>query len=150
MKKTLVIGIGNTGRADDGLGWEFVDKLVDDERFDIVHRYQLQVEDADLIASYDKVWFVDASEARYEDGFECKELKAEGDFTYTTHELHPSAVLHLCHDLFKKYPECYLIGISGDDWELGHKMSGAAKDRLKKAFHYFLESHKIEEELNVC
>ena len=149
MKKTLVIGIGNTGRADDGLGWEFVDMLADDERFDIVYRYQLQVEDADLIAEYDQVWFVDASEILYENGFECSELKAEGDFTYTTHELHPSAVLYLCHDLYKKYPHCHLLGISGDDWKLGHAMSNNARNRLKSAFHSFIQNYKVEEELSV-
>lgn len=140
MKKTLVIGIGNIGRADDGLGWAFADKLIHDERFEVVYRYQLQIEDADLISAYDKVWFVDASHSHYEDGFECMALQPESQYSYTSHELHPCAVLYLCFDLYQCSPECHLLGISGEDWELGHEMSKTARIRLEKASNYFLEN----------
>jgi len=139
MEKTLVIGIGNTGRADDGLGWAFLDKLMEDDRFEVTYRYQLQVEDAELISRYDRVWFIDASHRAYENGFECKVLQPESQHSYTTHELHPATVLHLSQDLYQKSPESYLLEISGEDWELGHKMSIPASSRLEKAFEYFLQ-----------
>ena len=147
MKKTLVIGIGNAGRADDGLGWAFVDKLVDDDRFDVVHRYQLQVEDAELIASYDNVWFIDASHIDYDGGFKCETLKPEGQFTYTTHELHPGAVVYLCYDLYKRFPNSRLMGISGEDWDLGHTMSATCLERLERAFAYFQQNWSYKPEM---
>ena len=140
MEKTLVIGIGNIGRADDGLGWAFVDKLKDDERFEIQHRYQLQIEDAELISGYSKVWFVDASHTHYDIGYQSEILEPENQFLYTSHSLHPSAILQLCHDIFRCYPEAHLLGISGDDWELGHEMTPIAHERLKEAFAHFLQT----------
>ena len=61
-KKTLLIGIGNYGRADDALGWKFIDEFSDrDDLYDFEYRYQLQIEDAELVTKYEKVIFVDAS-----------------------------------------------------------------------------------------
>ena len=63
--RILLIGIGNSGRGDDGLGWKFTELV---ERsgynfFDCEYRYQLQIEDTVLISKYDTVLFVDASQA---------------------------------------------------------------------------------------
>ena len=140
MEKTLVIGIGNISRGDDGLGWAFANRLIDDERFDVQYRYQLQVEDAELISGYKEVWFIDASHTGYHSGFDCKKVEPESKYSYTTHELHPSSVVYLCNDLYGRSPDTYLLGISGDEWELGHQMSEAARERLESAFNYFLET----------
>ena len=139
MKTILLVGIGNKGRGDDGLGWSFADRFGDDSRFDIAYRYQLQVEDAELISRYEQVWFVDASHQRLPEGFSCERLHGKGHFTYTTHSLHPEAVLQLCHQLFGRRPETYLLGIGGEDFELGHGMSPGAKQHLEDAHNYFLK-----------
>lgn len=144
MKKILLIGIGNTGRGDDGLGWAFAERLREDPRLDIACRYQLQVEDADLISRYDKVWFVDASHEQVPGGYCCEPVRGEGHFSYTTHALHPEAVVQLCHQLYDQWPESYLIGISGKDFELGRCMSPAAAQHLERALDYFLEMMETE------
>ena len=149
MRKILLIGIGNKGRGDDGLGWAFADRLTGDDRFEVVYRYQLQVEDAELISRYDRVWFIDASHEALPGGFSCERLRGQGRFTYTTHSLHPEAVLQLCHQLFGKRPETCLLGISGEDFELGHGMSVAAAGHLEQAFLYFLEMMEAHKELKV-
>ena len=57
-RKTLLIGIGNSGRSDDALGWKFVDEFADyDYLFDLEYRYQLQIEDSELVSRYKKVIF---------------------------------------------------------------------------------------------
>ena len=60
----LIIGIGNSGRNDDGLGWKFVDIASQTMRgyFDVEYRYQLQIEDAELVSKYNKVIFADATQ----------------------------------------------------------------------------------------
>lgn len=137
MKAILLVGIGNKGRGDDGLGWAFADRLINAGRFDITYRYQLQVEDAELISRYEQVWFVDASHQRLHRGFSCEKLQGKGHFTYTTHSLHPEAVLQLCHQVFGRRPETHLLGISGEDFELGHGLSATAKNHLDEALRYF-------------
>ena len=51
---TLLLAIGNCGREDDGLGWKFADYFQDMniDTVAIEYRYQLQVEDAELISDY--------------------------------------------------------------------------------------------------
>jgi len=144
MKKMLLIGIGNNGRGDDGLGWAFADRLKDDARFEVVYRYQLQVEDAELISQYSRVWFVDASHQALDTGFSCERLQGQGRFNYTTHSLHPEAVLQLCHQLFQLRPETHLLGISGVDFELGHGLSPTAGKHLNGALDFFLRMMEAE------
>jgi hydrogenase maturation protease len=139
MMKTLLVCIGNIGRGDDGLGWAFADRLVGHENLDIVYRYQLQIEDAELISHYQKVWFVDASHQPSPLGFECKDLGGEGHFSYTTHALHPAAVVQLCHQLYEHRPQAHLLGISGTVFGLGRELSETARDHLEKATHFFTE-----------
>ncbi len=137
MEKILVIGIGNIGRADDGLGWAFLDRMADDTRFELQYRYQLQIEDAELISNYQRVWFIDASHEMYENGYKSEEVKPQAQHSYTSHALPPSAILQLCHDIYDSYPSAHLVGISGEDWELGNGMSEVAKMRLALAVQHF-------------
>ena len=92
-----MIGIGNGGRSDDGLGWAFVEAVEKGGDFpgDTLLRYQLQVEDADLISQYDQVIFVDAYQGGLEDGYTFKKCLAAKDFSFTTHRLPPETVLYL-------------------------------------------------------
>ena len=138
MNTTLLVCIGNIGRGDDGLGWAFADRLQGADGVDIVCRYQLQVEDAELISHYPQVWFVDASHQQSPGGFECETLGTEGQFAFTTHSLHPSAVLQLCEQLYQHRPEARLLAISGHAFGLGRVLSDTGRDHLEKALAYFL------------
>ncbi|MBK8566182.1 MAG: hypothetical protein IPN76_23285 [Saprospiraceae bacterium] len=93
--KTLVLAIGNSGRQDDGLGWAFgeaLERTVSSEG-EVHYRYQLQVEDADLVTTADRVVFVDAFKDPLPDGFQWKKIAPNADFEFTTHALSPEAVL---------------------------------------------------------
>lgn len=147
MEKILVIGIGNIGRADDGLGWAFLDKIADDERFDIQYRYQLQVEDAELISNYKRVWFIDASHDVYPEGYKSGVVKPEAQFSYTSHALPPSAIVQLCHEIYGAFPSTFLLGISGKEWGLRNGMSEIAKVRLEKAFEHFIQLEASSEKI---
>ena len=96
-----MIGIGNSSRSDDGLGWAFVDEVKKLGYFkgEMIHCYQLQVEDAEMVSRYPRVIFVDACEGEDCNGFEWAKTEALNDFTFTTHALTPEAVLFLCNDL---------------------------------------------------
>ena len=62
LNNTLIIGIGNNTRQDDGLGWKFLAMLEEDvfSADNLICKYQLMVEDAELISGLDAVFFVDA------------------------------------------------------------------------------------------
>jgi len=59
---TLLFGIGNSGRSDDGLGWSFLDRIKQETDFagQFEYRYQLQVEDAALVRDAERVIFIDS------------------------------------------------------------------------------------------
>ncbi len=139
QQNTLMIAIGNCGRNDDGLGWAFADQLEDADRFlgKINSCYQLQVEDAELIAAYPRVIFVDACESHLADGYSWEVTPAQNDFTFTTHALTPEAVLFLCQDLYQKFPKAYTLKIQGSDWALKIGLSDFATENLDKALGFF-------------
>lgn len=136
--KILMIGIGNSGRSDDALGWKFADEFSNrTDLFDIDYRYQLQIEDALLITEYKAVIFVDASHKQYEDGFSFYKCIPARYEAFTTHKLEPEAVLWLTNDLFYQTPEVYVMAISGITWELHQGLSDTAQQNFDKAIVHF-------------
>ena len=138
--KTLVLGIGNSGRKDDGLGWEFIDFLKEQEFEDIEldYRYQLQIEDAELISQYERVVFVDATKEPTTDGFYLRPCSRASVTEMNSHSLHPETVYSLCCEIYGKNPECLILGIEGTEWGLEAGLSPDAKRNLERAKRYFI------------
>jgi hydrogenase maturation protease len=136
---TLLIGIGNSGRNDDGLGWAFIDAVERENIFkgQLEYRYQLQVEDAELISHARQVIFVDAYEGKLENGFKWKQCEPSNEFAFTTHEVPPDSILFLCEEIYQKSPKVNVLMIEGSSWELKIGMTQKAKKNLQKALHFF-------------
>jgi len=139
--KSLIIGIGNSGRSDDGLGWAFSESVEESElyRGDIVLRYQLQIEDADLISAYDQVLFVDAHSGRVDRGMRCELVDPHIEHSYSTHALLPGAIVGLCKELYDATPKAYILMIEGHEWDLKIGLSEIAQTNLSRALQYFQE-----------
>jgi len=137
--RVLLVGIGNSGRKDDGLGWQFAEyaELMDWPFLDVEYRYQLQVEDVMLISRYNKIYFADASHGKMQDGFECKPCTAAQHYFFSSHLQTPETILYLAKELFDKSPEAFTIAMEGQDWGLGTEMSTAAIINLDKALAFF-------------
>ena len=141
MEDLILLAIGNASRGDDGLGWAFARAVEDDDRFEgrVEYRYQLQVEDAGLVAGCSRVIFVDAWQNAGDEPFRWSEVGTSADLTYTTHRLTPQAVMHLCKELFDRMPEAHLLAIAGEDWALGSPLSPRADANLEQALNWFFE-----------
>ncbi len=139
--RTLVLGIGNSSRQDDALGWRFLDFLQSQglTAFDLEYRYQLQVEDAEVISCYEKVIFVDATKEKTDRGFYIRPCKMRRPDDLTSHSLSPESVNFLCRSLFDKSPECQIIGIEGLQFELGKELTPQAGRNLCNAQDFFIE-----------
>ncbi|MDO9594619.1 MAG: hydrogenase maturation protease [Lutibacter sp.] len=146
MKKlhnTLVIGIGNNTRQDDGLGWVFLD-LLEKEGFktdNLLYKYQLMVEDAELISTFETVVFIDACKSEIKDGFSFERIYPSEEVSFSTHSVPPNQILNLCEIIYAKKPKAYLLKIQGLKWDIGIGLSKQAKTNLKNAFSYFIENH---------
>ena len=142
-KTCLILGIGNYGRQDDGLGWEFLDMLQKDPNLKVnlqlEYRYQLQIEDAELLCNYDYIFFVDASKRILEEGFQITEGVPSNQYGFTSHSLVPETILFLSNQLYEHQPKAYILEIEGFKWSLMQGLSIKAKINLIKAFSYFLK-----------
>lgn len=135
----LLVGIGNSGRSDDGLGWAFLDRIQQEAGFDgrIEYRYQLQVEDAALIRDVEHVIFVDSYNGELSNGFQLSRCEPVKDFEFTSHVLSPGAVLSLCQDIYGSVPRADVLLIQGEAWDFNIGLSAAAERRLKNALRFF-------------
>jgi hydrogenase maturation protease len=142
MKKTnkqiLLIGYGNPGRQDDGLGPALAERLesFNIEGVEIDSDYQLTVEHAYDIAKKDIVIFADATVEDIDD-FYFRPLvvdQSESDLSFSTHSISPQAVLGLSINLFEAKTTAYLLGIRGYEFsQIKEGLSEAAKVNLDNA-----------------
>ena len=142
LNNTLIIGIGNNTRQDDGLGWEFL-TLLEEDGFTANHlvcKYQLMVEDAELISEFDVVIFVDAYKSELENGFSFERIYPAEEVSFSTHSVPPKQILNLCETLYAKKPMAYLMKIQGYQWSIEIGLSKQAKTNLKNAFSYYIEN----------
>jgi hydrogenase maturation protease len=139
LHDAMLIGIGNDGRSDDGLGWAFLQAIELDDQFcgPIVYRYQLQIEDAELISHARRVVFIDACHHPLPNGYQWQTCERAYDVEYTSHQLSPQTVLFLCQQLYDKTPAANLLLIEGCSWDLQLGLSAAAKIHLEEALRFF-------------
>lgn len=137
-QQTLILGWGNPGRGDDGLGPEFVRRIADSNISGVVtdSDYQLQVEDAAEITDYERVLFVDADRSGPEP-FGLARVYPEGRLAFSTHSLSPAAVLMLARDLFQSEPEAWILGIRGYQFdEFCERLSSRSRSNLDQAVQF--------------
>ena len=137
----LLIGYGNLGRGDDGLGPAFTDRI---ERrnlpfLDIDTDYQLTVDHALAVAGAEGVIFADALIGGREP-FTFARIEGGTDADLTSHSLTPVSVLSLAAMLYGKRPHAYVLGISGHEFgEVKEGLSAAALRNLELAEAFFVE-----------
>ena len=136
---TLLFGIGNSGRSDDGLGWAFLDRVQQEPGFAgrVEYRYQLQVEDAALVRDAERVIFIDSYKGDLPGGFQWKPCEPLEDFQFTTHVLPPRGVMHFCQELYCRKPRADILMIQGTRWDLQLGMSPEAERHLDDALRFF-------------
>jgi len=142
MMKALLIGYGNPGRLDDGLGPALaaaVEKL-NLPGLTVEADYQLTVEDAADLGKYDAVVFADADVGGPEP-FRVRRIEPGSEMSFSTHSVEPKAVLALAKNLFKAEPAAYVLGIRGYEFnEFGERLSPKARENLDAAVAYVVSS----------
>ncbi len=139
---TLILGWGNPGRLDDGLGPAFAETLetMDLPGVEVDADYQLQIEDAAEVASFERVVFDDADRSGAEP-FWLRRLDSSPNgaaiASFTTHSVSPGAILTMTRELFDAEPEAWLLGIRGYEFsEFGEGLSERAKENLRQAVEF--------------
>jgi hydrogenase maturation protease len=143
-KKILVYGIGNPGRQDDALGILLIEKLdvwVKDNGIDYIQtdqNYQLNIEDADRIAGFDVVIFVDASVQEI-DAILLEEIKPDLTTDFSMHSVEPAFVVGLCYQIFNRHPISYQLHVKGVSFGFMEPMTHEATKNLELAFQELIK-----------
>jgi hydrogenase maturation protease len=129
----LVIGYGNPGRRDDGLGPLIAEELerLHGERVTVETAFQLGIEWCVEIARHRIVLFVDATRAGPEP-FQVRELEASGIEAgalagFTTHAMSPARLLAICKSSLFHRPPAWTIGVRGYRFGGGEGLSARAR-----------------------
>lgn len=132
-----LIGYGNPGRGDDGLGPAFAQGLSDLPGLTVETDYQLTVDHALLIADADPVVFADAL-MHANEPFTFTFISPAETHDLTSHSLSPTAVLALSATLFDATPQAYVLGITGHEFgEVKEGLSEKARANLRLADRFF-------------
>ncbi len=139
MTKTLMLGWGNEGRRDDGLGPAFARLFAERHLpgLTVDTDYQLQVEDAYEAAGYPRVIFVDADRTGPEP-FSCRRLEpTDSNLSFSSHSVSPGGLLALTRELYGSEPEAWLLGIRGYDFDrFEESLSAPARENLEAAAEF--------------
>lgn len=141
--QTLIYGYGNPGRMDDGLGARFIE-LVDEwltkEQIDNIKtdcNYQLNIEDAAVVADYDRVIFVDASVVEDLKDFKLEPIEPNNaTIEFTMHAVSTAFVIDLCRKIYNKLPEAYNLHIKAYDFDFVEALTPEANNNMINAFEF--------------
>lgn len=132
---TLVIGYGNPGRMDDGLGPALASRIarMGLEGVTTMADYQLTVEMAEVVSRSCLVIFADAASKGCEP-FSFSEISLVAPAAWDNHRLEPSALLRIASALFGSAPSAYMLAIRGYKFdEFDERLSAKAESNLEQA-----------------
>ena len=141
-KRILVIGYGNPGRLDDGLGPAAAEAIeaVDLPAVTVDSDYQLTVEDAEAAARHDIAIFVDAAEVGPEP-FSVSKLEPVAEVSFSTHSVRPEAVMGMVDQLFNGATTGYVLGRRGYEFnQFAERLSERAQANLAAAVEFLRQA----------
>ncbi len=151
MSRIMVLGYGNPGRGDDGLGPVLVERLEghfihtkgNARQVRFFTSMQLQPEHILEMEMHEKVLLIDAGMGTPSPfGFE--RVSPRCDDSFSTHALSPGNLLVIFQQtLLKLPPPTFLLTVRGEGFALGAPLSPKVLARMERAFTFamaFLQS----------
>jgi hydrogenase maturation protease len=138
--RILILGYGNPGRQDDGLGPAAIAEiesmgLPNVTAFD---NYQLNIEDAVDVAAHDIIWFVDAARIGASP-YSVRTVSPSPGIEFSSHIVRPEAILAIARQCYGAAPRAFLLAIRGYEFEFIEALTPAAKDNLEAALAMLTE-----------
>lgn len=140
MKRVLLLGFGNPGRGDDGLGPALAEAVagLGLPGLTVDSDFQLAVEHAADLVGQDLVVFVDAALVGPEP-FAFAAVAPSDDTHFTTHYVEPAMVLGLARRIYGARPEAYSLALRGHAFDaFGEQLSAPARANLEAALAFLV------------
>jgi len=132
----LILAVGNESRGDDALAPLLARRFQTEKvtvQAELIEDFQLQVEHVTDLLGRSAVLFVDA-DMSCQAPFQCSEIAAVQDQSYTSHTMTPFALLHTFKQVYgADAPTSFLLRIRGYGFELGESLSNEASVNLELA-----------------
>lgn len=130
---TLILGIGNPLRSDDGVGAFICSKLeaLQLPQVTIQTTQLLQTEFIEEFLKYDKVLVVDASVTASEVKIET--VQASGAAVASSHQMNLSLMVALAQQVYGKEMKLYSCAIPVISFKMGNELSPVAVEQAEKA-----------------
>lgn len=140
---TLLIGYGNPGRGDDGLGPAFARRIaaLNLPGLGIEIDYQLTVDHALMISGAERVVFADAA-LDAEAPFYFRPVDPAAGGSLGSHSVSPDDAVALARLLFGAAPQGFVLGLRGAAFgEMAEGLSAEAERSLEAAEAFFVAWH---------
>ncbi len=148
--RSLVLGVGNLDRQDDGAAYHVIQALrrhlrqpllEPDQtgleelggRVDSVFLAQLAPELLDVAMNYDRLVFVDAHVQPDWEDLHCAPVEPEERLSTLTHHLTPGLFMALLQVLYGCTPEALLVSLRGHQFDFGRDLSAATARLIEPA-----------------
>ena len=133
----LVLGYGNPGRGDDGLGPRIAEEIdaLGLAGVQADADYQLQIEDSVALSEADLVVFVDAAREGG-DRFWVRPIEPRARTRFTSHMLDPEALLAITRRSFGSAPRAWLVAVRGYGFDLTETLTEGARENYRAALSY--------------
>ena len=153
--RTLVLGLGNRDRCDDGVAYHVVEALrrrlghlplgdaepdapAGDAVLESIVVPQLAPEWLDLASGYDALIVVDAHVRQDEGPLWCSPIGAEVGVPAFTHALEPGAFVALLEALYGRRPRAWTVSIRGGCFDFGRELSDESAAQVEPAVEEIL------------
>jgi hydrogenase maturation protease len=130
---TLIIGIGNPLRSDDGLGWKVAEQLVQDNDPGqvILTVHQLTPELVQWMAAADLVILIDASRAGEPGELAIRPVSPHPHTgAIGSHHLSPEELLALTTAIYDHCPPAFIASMTGADFAIGEQLSATVAQKI--------------------
>ena len=131
--KTLIIGIGNPLRQDDGLGAAAAAQLevrLASASIQVMHCHQLVPELAETLAQAELAIFIDACVEGEPGTLTSKTLTPLDSDSRYTHSADPAVLLGSAHHLYGRAPRAWLFTLTGADFVYSEALSPTVANAL--------------------
>jgi hydrogenase maturation protease len=144
MSKILILGFGNTQRADDGVGAKAaiaIDTELSSADLLVIAAHQLTPELAAPVSKSSRVLFLDASHRGIAGEIRFEKIERDRGFEPGTlsHHLSPQALLELAARFFQSQPEAWLLTVTGESFDFAEEFSPP----VLKAWPEYLERIRL-------
>ena len=136
MAKTLIIGYGNSTRGDDGVGCAAAERLAEelsDPRVRVLARQQLPLELAADLSAVDRAILIDADRDGSAGRVRVRRIEpAVSPVESFSHQLAPAVLVECARLLYGRYPETWLVTVTGESFDLNDQLSALVAAALPR------------------